>query len=98
MTQVLSVEAQFILIMKRLTYTKKTSLVLHTEDYSNAGLQQSDIMKAIEKIDGVWMVTKYPINSNVEVHIKSNNENYIQSVFFDIQLTLDSMLLELNCV
>lgn len=83
--------------MKRLTYTKKTSLALHTEDYSNAGLQQSDIMKAIEKIDGVWMVTKYPINSNVEVHIKSNNENYIQSVFFDIQLTLDSMLLGLSC-
>jgi hypothetical protein len=83
--------------MKRLTYTKKTSLVLHTEDYTNAGLQQVDIMKAIEKIDGVWMVEKYPINSNVEVHIKSNNDNYIQSVFFDIQLTLNSMLTELNC-
>jgi hypothetical protein len=83
--------------MKRLTYTKKTSLVLHTEDYSNAGLQQSDIMKAIEKIDGVWMVTEYPINSNVEVHIKSNYENYIKRVFYDIQLTLNSMLLELNC-
>lgn len=78
--------------MKRLTYTKITYLVLHTEYYTNAGLQQSDIMKAIEKIDGVYGVEKFPINSNIKVCIKSNHEHYIQSVFFDIELALDNML------
>lgn len=78
--------------MKQLSYTKKTSLILHTEDYSNAGLKQADIMKAIEKIDGVWMVETFPINSNVLVHIKGHSDSYIKDVFTDIHYTLESML------
>lgn len=80
--------------MRKLTYTKQTSLVLHTEYYINSGLKQEDIMEAIKKIDGIWMVEKYPINSNVEVHIKSNNYEYIESVFSDICITLEFMLMD----
>ena len=78
--------------MKQLTYTKKTSLILYTEDYSNAGLKQYDIMKAIEKIDGVWMVERFPINSIVLVHINGHSDNYIKEVFTNIHYTLESML------
>ena len=78
--------------MKQLTYTKRTSLVLHTEDYSNAGLKQDDIMKAIEKINGVWMVERFPINSNVLVHVEGHSDKYIKEVFAEIHYTLESIL------
>ena len=78
--------------MKNLTYTKQTSLVLHTEAYSNAGLKQNEIIEAIKKIDGVWMVNKYNINSNVEVHIKGHSKDYIEDIFDEIHTTLECML------
>jgi len=79
--------------MKRLTYTRKTSLILHNEDYTNAGLKQDDMIKAIERVKGVYMVKKFPINSNIEVFIKDNSMDFIDEVMFDIKMTLEGMLL-----
>lgn len=78
--------------MRNLNYRRQTSIVLSNEDYTNAGLKQEDMMEAIKKIDGVWMVEKYCINSNIVVHIKSNNPEYVKDVVFDIKMTLESML------
>ncbi len=78
--------------MKKLSYSRKTSIVLHNEDYTNAGLKQEDMMDAIKQIDGVWMVTKYCINSNIEVHIKGHSKEYIIDVLDDIKFVLDEML------
>ena len=78
--------------MKRLTYTKQTSLVLHIEDFLNAGLQQEDMMEEIKKIKGIWLVQKYPINSNIKVHIQSNNDNFIQNILYHIEFELNTML------
>jgi hypothetical protein len=82
--------------MVKLTYTRATSIILSNEDYTNQGLKQDDMIKAIEKINGVWMVEKYPINGNIQVHIRSNNEQYIRDVFHDIRFVLDNMLIDLN--
>ena len=82
--------------MVKLTYRRATSIILSNEDYTNKGLKQDDMIKAIGKIDGVWMVEKYPINGNIEVHISSNNEQYIRDVFHDIRFVLNTMLIDLN--
>jgi hypothetical protein len=81
--------------MARLTVTKVTSLILHTEDYNNAGLKQSDIMERIKKeIGGVCMVEEFPINSNIQVHFDTNNESVINMVFYKINILLEFMLME----
>lgn len=82
----------FIFIMRNLNYVRRTSIVLSNEDYTNAGLKQEDMMEAIKKIDGVWMVEKCRINSNIEVHLKSNNAKYAEDVVFDIKMVLECML------
>lgn len=78
--------------MRKLNYRRQTSIILSNEDYTNAGLKQEDMMEAIKKIDGVWMVERYCINSNIIVHIKSNNPEYAKDVVFDIRMTFEAML------
>lgn len=57
--------------MRRLTCSKDVSYILHTEDYTNAGLKQEDMMKQIEKcVIGVSSARKYPINHNIKIYIK----------------------------
>lgn len=84
--------------MRKLTHSRKTSLVLHVEDYTNAGLKQEDMMKRLKKISGVWMVSKYPINSNIEIHISGHSQEYREDVLFDVKCRLDRMVEELETV
>lgn len=78
--------------MKNLDYRIKTSIVLSCEDYTNAGLRQEDMMKAVEKINGVWMVAKYPINRNIEVDISFSNRDDIKELVKEIRWTFEMML------
>ena len=78
--------------MRNLTCSRKTSLVLHNEDYTNAGLKQDDMIDAIRKINGVWMVEKYPINYNIQVHINGHSKEYINNIMFEIESVLEYML------
>jgi hypothetical protein len=80
--------------MRRLTCSRKTSIVIHNEDYLNSGLKQDDMIKAIENIDGVWMVEKYPINNNIQVHIHRHNKEYINRIMYEIQCKFENMLNE----
>ena len=82
--------------MRKITHSKKTSLVLHIEDYTNAGLKQEDVIKNLDKIDGVWRVTKYPINSNVQIHISGHSPDYIDDILLDVEVVLESMVFELE--
>lgn len=77
--------------MRNLTCNKKTSLIIHNEDYLNAGLKQDDMIKAIETIDGVWMVERYPINYNIQVHIQGHSKEYINSIMYEIQRKFERM-------
>jgi hypothetical protein len=81
--------------MPRLTFTKETSLILHTEEYNNKGLKQTDIMERIKKeISGVWLVEECCINKNIRVHLEGNSESFANMVFFKINSLLNFMLLE----
>ena len=71
-------------------------MILHNEDYTNSGLKQEDMMKAIERIHGVYMVKKFPINSNIEVCIQGNSMGFIEDVMYDIKMTLEGMLLNVT--
>ena len=86
--------------MRNLDYRIKTSIALSCESYTNAGLKQEDMMKAIEKVSGVWMVTKYPINSNIEVYISFSNRDDIKDLVKKIRWIFEMMLdrQKVNCV
>lgn len=79
---------------RELTCTKKTSLVLHTEDYINAGLKQEEMMKAIEDIDGIWNIEKYPINSNIKIHIQGHSNSYIDNILSQIKMVFELMIMK----
>ena len=78
--------------MRKLNYNIKTSITLSNEDYTNAGLKREDMMRAIERIDGVWMVRPYCINSNIEVHLRTNNPKVIDDIAYEIKWTLEALL------
>ena len=78
--------------MRNLGYRINTSLVLSNEYYTNKGLDREEMMKEIERIDGVWMVEKYPINSNIEVHIRYNSRDGAEWIVREIEGTLENML------
>lgn len=78
--------------MRTLNYNIKTSITLANEDYTNAGLKREDMMKAIERIDGVWMVKPYCINSNIEVCLSTNNPRVIDDIAYEIKWTLEALL------
>tara|TARA_R110000787_G_scaffold26398_1_gene73891 strand:- start:1260 stop:1502 length:243 start_codon:yes stop_codon:yes gene_type:complete len=78
--------------MRTLDYNIKTSITLANEYYTNKGLKQEEMMKAIDKINGVWMVTKHCINSNIEVHLRTNDPRTIDVIASDIKWRLEAML------
>ena len=78
--------------MRKLNYNIKTSITLSNGDYTKAGLKREDMMRAIERINGVWMVTPYCINSNIEVHLRTNNPKFIDDIAYEIKWTLEALL------
>lgn len=82
--------------MRKLDYSKETSIVLKTEDYTNAGLTQKDMMKVVEKFDSVLRVGSYGINDQVQVHIKYNDPLLIENLVSNIRMVFEVMLCELQ--
>jgi len=81
--------------MRKLTYNRKTSIVLHTEDYLNAGLTQDEMVIAIYKNiskEKVWMVGKYPINRNIQIHIQGHSSDLIDSIIYEIENIFENLL------
>lgn len=83
--------------MRKLTYSRKTSIVLHTEDYLNAGLTQDEMVTAIYKNvsrEKVWMISKYPINYNIQIHIQGHSNDFIEDIIYEIENIFEKLLNE----
>lgn len=78
--------------MRQLLYSRNTSLILHNEDYTNAGLEQDEMIEAIKNIYGVYSVKKFPLNSNIEVFISGHSQEFIASVMIDIRRELERLV------
>jgi len=87
--------------MRELTCSKRTSIVLHNEDYLNAGLTQDEMIEAIEKRtdrNRIWMVEKYPINNNIQVHILGHNNDLIMDIVKEIEEIFEEILKKKNMI
>lgn len=74
-----------------LTFTLRTSIVVHNEKYTNAGISQDEIIKILSKIDGVYRVSKYPINHNVELFIGTTDPKYIVEIMYNVEMVLQNL-------
>jgi len=77
----------------KLTYTRKMSAVLHTEDFINAGLTQQEMIDCIVKSfsEEIVRIEKYPVNSNIEIHLFRAN-TLIGDLVQDINYEFDKLL------
>lgn len=80
--------------MINLSYNVSEVMHLSNEDYTNAGLTQTDIISAINKIPGVLFSKPSNINHNVSVNLELYASK--EDVFEHIKFKLDGLLKRLK--
>lgn len=74
----------------QLSFAKRTTYIIYTEEYSNAGITGNELLETARNINGVIGAHPYCINDELEVSLYRGY--YIEDFICEFKYRLDKLL------